>query len=88
MTKPESETNWAEVAAKAQAYQALDASGVNDDDHKVTEKAAFLMALGISRADAARMIGSTDESLRKGFEAIAKRSKAGRVAKAKDPSNG
>jgi hypothetical protein len=75
MAKQDTETDWAEVAAKAQAYQALDASGLNDDDHKVTEKAGFLMALGISRADAARMIGSTDESLRKSFEAIAKKAK-------------
>lgn len=81
MVKQETETDWTEVAAKALAYQALDASGLNDDDHKITDKAAFLMALGIARADAARMIGSTDESLRKGFEAIAKKAKGGKAAK-------
>jgi hypothetical protein len=82
MPKQDNETDWAEVAAKAQAHQALNAAGLNDKEHKVTEKAEFLMALGISRADAARMIGSTDESLRKGFEALAKKAKAGRTLKA------
>lgn len=76
MAKQDEETNWLEVAAKAQAYRALAASGLNDKDHKITEKAQFLMTLGISRSDSALMIGSTDESLRKGFEALAKRSKA------------
>jgi hypothetical protein len=88
MAKQETETNWLEVAAKAQAYQALNDSGLNDGDHKVTDKATFLMALGISRADAAKMIGSTDESLRKSFEALAKKPKAGRSAKAKAGTNG
>lgn len=88
MAKQETETDWNEVAAKALAYQALDASGINDDDHKVTDKAAFLMALGISRADAAKMIGSTDESLRKGFEAIAKKAKGGKAAKPKAEVDG
>jgi hypothetical protein len=83
MVKPETETDWSEVAAKALAYQALDASGLNDGDHKITDKAGFLMALGISRADAAKMIGSTDESLRKSFEALAKMPKGGQTAKAK-----
>jgi hypothetical protein len=88
MGTQETETDWSEVAAKALAYQALDASGLNDDDHKVTDKAAFLMALGISRADAAKMIGSTDESLRKGFEAIAKKAKGGKAAKPKTDADG
>ena len=88
MAKQETETDWTEVAAKAQAYQAFEASGLNDKDHKVTDKADFLMALGMSRADAAKMIGSTDESLRKGFEAIAKKAKGGKAAKAKAPANG
>lgn len=88
MAKQETETNWTEVAAKAQAYQALDASGLNDEDPKVTDKAGFLMALGISRADAAKMIGSTDDSLRKGFEAIAKKAKGGKTAKPKAAPDG
>ena len=88
MAKQETETDWSEVTAKALAYQALDASGLNDEEHKVTEKAGFLMALGISRADAAKMIGSTDESLRKGFEAIAKKAKAGKTATPKAQANG
>jgi len=33
-------------------------------DKKVTEKATFLMGLGLARKDAAAVIGSTDESLR------------------------
>jgi hypothetical protein len=88
MAKQDIETDWAQVTAKALAYQALNASGLNDDDHKVTDKAGFLMALGISRADAAKMIGSTDESLRKGFEALAKKAKSAKTPKAKVESNG
>jgi hypothetical protein len=46
------------------------------------------MALGISRADAAEMIGSTDESLRKSFETIAKKAKTSRTAKSKATASG
>ena len=81
MAKQDADTDWNEVAAKSLAYQALQVSGLNDKEHKITEKAEFLMALGVSRSDAARMIGSTDESLRKGFEALAKKAKAGRAAR-------
>lgn len=88
MAKQETETNWLEFAGKAQAYQALTDSGLNDGDHKVTDKATFLMALGISRADAAKMIGSTDESLRKSFEALAKKPKGGKAAKPKAQGDG
>jgi hypothetical protein len=88
MVGQEIETNWLEVAAKAQAYQALTDSGLNDGEHKVTDKAGFLMALGISRADAAKMIGSTDESLRKGFEALAKKPRSTRSATAKAVKSG
>jgi hypothetical protein len=82
MSKQEDETSWAEVAAKAQAFLALDAAGLNEKERKVTEKAGFLMALGISRPDAAKMIGSTDESLRKSFEAIAKKASPTKSPKA------
>jgi hypothetical protein len=76
MGRQDDETNWAEVAAKAQAFLALEAARLNEKDKKVTEKAGFLMALGVSRLDAAKLIGSTDESLRKSFEALAKKPKA------------
>jgi len=88
MGKQEIETDWSEVAAKALAYQALDASGLNDGEHKVTDKAAFLMALGISRPDAAKMIGSTDESLRVSFDALAKKPKSSKAAKPKAAARG
>lgn len=66
MAKDQNDTNWTEVAAKAQAYQALHLAGLSEAT--VVDKARFLMVLGLSRADAAALIGSTDESLRKGFE--------------------
>ena len=79
MPKEAPDTDWTEVAAKAQAYQALHISGLMEKDKRVTDRAEFLMTLGISRADAAKLIGSTDESLRKGFEALAKKKpKAGK----------
>jgi hypothetical protein len=85
MAKEVSDTDWTEVAAKAQAYQALHLAGLMEKDKRVTDRAEFLMALGISRSDAARLIGSTDESLRKGFEALVRKrsSKPG-----KDSSSG
>lgn len=56
------ETDWAAVAARAQAYLCLDHAGLREKG--LTEQAKFLMNLGLSRADAAAMLGSTDDSLR------------------------
>lgn len=68
------ETNWAEVAAKAQAHEALHRAGFGEA--MVAEKAKFLRALGLSRADIAGLIDSTEESVRKSLEAAAKKAKA------------
>lgn len=81
MPKDPIETNWAEVAAKAQAYQALTLARL--DDASIVDKARFLMILGLSRAEAAGLIGSTDESLRKGFERADKRRSGNPKAPAK-----
>lgn len=62
--EPINETNWTEVAAKAQAYQAMHLAGLNDKKMTVTEKAKFLMILGLSRPDAAGLLRSSDDSLR------------------------
>lgn len=56
------ETDWVAVAARAQAYQAIHLAGLGDKS--VTDKAKFLMALGLARSDAATLLGTTDDSLR------------------------
>jgi hypothetical protein len=58
----ESATDWNEVIAKAFAYLVVNSAGLKDK--KVTEKATFLMGIGLTRKDAAAVLGSTDESLR------------------------
>jgi hypothetical protein len=64
MTKePTNTTDWLAVAAKAQAFQALQLADLGKKS--LTERAKFLMeALGLPRADAAALLRSTDESLR------------------------
>lgn len=56
------ETIWTAVAARAQAYQALHLADLGKAP--LLEKANFLMTLGLPRAEAALLLGSTDESLR------------------------
>jgi hypothetical protein len=58
----EAATDWSEVIAKALAYLVVNSPGLKDK--KVTEKATFLMGLGLDRKDAAAVLGSTDNSLR------------------------
>ena len=58
----ESAPDWTEVIAKTLAYLVVNSAG--QKDKKVTEKATFLMGLGLPRKDAAAVLGSTDESLR------------------------
>jgi len=58
----ESGTDWNEVIAKASAYLDVNSAGLKDK--KVTEKATFLMGMGLGRKDAAAVLGSTDDSLR------------------------
>jgi len=59
---PINTTDWAAVAARAQSFQALHLAGLSEKS--LTEKARFLMALGLIRSDAAALLGSSDDSLR------------------------
>lgn len=68
------ETDWNAVAAKAQAYQAMHLAGLSEAT--VVDRAKFLMVLGLTRADAAGLLRTTDEYLRKGFERAAKKAAA------------
>lgn len=74
MNREPDATNWTEVAAKAQAYTALHLAGLAEAT--VAEKAAFLLVFGLSRADVAALIGSTEESVRKSLERASKRPKS------------
>ena len=57
------ETDWTAVSARAQAYLCLYHAGMLDKDK--TDQARFLMNnLGLSRPDAAALLGSSDDSLR------------------------
>ena len=56
------EPNWMAVSARAQAYQALHLAQLADKS--LVERANFLMTLGLTRAEAAGLLGSTDDSLR------------------------
>jgi hypothetical protein len=64
-------TDWTAVAAKAQAFQALHLAGKSEK--RITEKARFLMVLGLTRADAAELLDSSDDSLRIMFAREAKK---------------
>jgi hypothetical protein len=64
-------TDWTEVSAKAQALLAVNQAGLGEK--KLTDRARFLMILGLSRADAAALLGSSDESLRVSFAREAKK---------------
>ena len=55
-------TDWTAVSARAQAYLAMYQAGLSEKS--VTERAKFLMNLGLSRSDAAVLLGSTDDSVR------------------------
>jgi hypothetical protein len=56
------EPNWIAVSARAQAYQALHLAQLADKP--LIQRANFLMTLGLSRAEAAGLLGSSDDSLR------------------------
>jgi hypothetical protein len=71
------EPNWIAVSARAQAYQALHLAQLADKS--LLERANFLMTLGLSRAEAAGLLGSTDDSLRVQM-ARAKKKAAGAAA--------
>jgi hypothetical protein len=71
------ESNWMAVSARAQAYQALHLAQIADKS--LVERANFLMTLGLSRSEAAGLLGSTDDSLRVQI-ARAKKKAAGTAA--------
>jgi hypothetical protein len=60
--EPINETNWSAVTARAQAYLAMHAAGFSDK--QLADKAKFLMTLGLTRAEAAVLLGTTDDSMR------------------------
>ena len=59
----ESGTNWDAVIGRSLAYLCLRNNGELEGKGLV-DKARFLMSLGLGRADAAALLGSSDESLR------------------------
>lgn len=63
-------TDWAAVSARAQALLCLHQAGL--DDASITERATFLMVLGLPRAEAAALLGTTDNSLRVNLARVAK----------------
>jgi hypothetical protein len=63
MARPEPpEPNWPAVTARCLAYLCLQHSDVADKG--LFEQGTFLMNLGLPRADAAALLGSSDDSLR------------------------
>ena len=56
------ETDWEAVAAKSLAILALSKSDLADKT--IAERGEFLIGLGISRPEAAALLGTTDDSLR------------------------
>lgn len=62
MANEKEASDWVAVAAKSLAYQSMHLAGLGEAS--MVQKAQFLMVLGLSRSDAAGLIGSNDESLR------------------------
>jgi len=56
------EIDWTAVAARAQAYQALHLADLGSASLAV--RASFLITLGLPRAEAAALLGTSDDSLR------------------------
>lgn len=55
-------TDWEAVLARAAAYLCLRQADM--ESASILDKGEFLMRLGVPRADAAKILGTTDESLR------------------------
>jgi hypothetical protein len=77
--EPINSTDWAAVAARAQAVQALHLAGYSDKS--MAERAKFLMILGLSRAEAAALLGTTDDSMRHVLANASKKEAAAAAAK-------
>lgn len=58
----EEETDWTAVIARALAFMCLDAADLRDKE--LVFQANLLMSLGLSRADAAGLLGTSADSLR------------------------
>ena len=62
MANEKDTTDWVAVAARSLAHQSLHQAGLGDAS--MVQKAQFLMVLGLTRSDAAGLLGSSDDSLR------------------------
>jgi hypothetical protein len=65
MARPQSadqQTDWAAVIGRSLAFLCLAEADLRDKE--LTPQAALLQSLGLSRADAARILGTSAESLR------------------------
>lgn len=62
MAQNDAAVEWDAVIARSLAYLCLHSSEVQGNG--LLEEARFLMSLGLPRADAAALLGSSDESLR------------------------
>ena len=74
MNKPEKtndETNWMAVIARCLAFLCLEKADLRTD--KVGVQAQFLQRLGLGRGDAAKILNTSDDSLR----VLARREKRG-----------
>lgn len=67
-------TDWIEVSAKAQALLCLGAADL--PDRGLAGQARFLMKLGLQRADAAALLGTSDDSLRHVLAGSTKKTRA------------
>lgn len=64
-------TEWMSVIGRSLAFLCLQHGDMRDKS--IVEQAEFLMGLGVSRKDAAAIMGSTDESLRVSLATAKKR---------------
>lgn len=79
MTDATTETPWPAVIGRSLAYQTLHLAGLSEET--MLKRAQFLMTLGVPRADAAAMLGSSDESLRVQLSKAKKKAQANGDAK-------
>ena len=77
--EPNDETNWLGVIARSLAFLCLDKADLRSE--KVGIQAEFLMRLGLHRRDAAKLLDTSEESLR----VLAQRAKGERGGKRGKP---
>ncbi len=61
-TEENQESSWLSVIGRCLAYLCYKKADL--DDKNLTDRAAFLCSLGLSRADCAAMLGTTKETIR------------------------